>query len=70
MRFILLKKNQVTTTNVLPLLLPHFAPIFYSNFVSFVEGEAQEYFLAQGTLATPLHKRRPPNIAKNWPLPS
>jgi len=54
MHFIPLKKNQATTTNVLPLLLPHL--FFNSNSVSFVEGGRKNISCprAQGTLATPL----------------
>jgi len=49
-------KNQVTTANVLPLLLPHFFTYFLIQTLSFVE-EGRENIScpwAQGTLATPL----------------
>jgi len=51
------KKKQVTTANVLPLLLLHFCTYFCnSNSVSFVEGERKKISCSRalGTLATPL----------------
>jgi len=59
MQFIPLKKEkqQVTTGNVLPLLLPHFFTYFFnSKSVSFVEGRRKNISCprAQGTLAMQL----------------
>jgi len=55
------KKKQVTTANVLPLLLSHFFTyFFYSNSVSFVEEGHKNISCprSQGTLATPLQQVR------------
>jgi len=50
------KKKQVTTANILPLLLPHFAPIFSFKLCKFCWRGYKNISCprAQGTLATPL----------------
>jgi len=50
------KKNKITTVNVLPLLLPHFAPIFtLSSVVLLTVGRKNiSWSKTQDTLATAL----------------